>query len=167
MALWPNSLTFFGHFETASVCAREIPKNRLKHSKGKCFWFSGQLHQEYCNLSGGVALIVWFTTNGMSVKNNTIIYVARASNSKRDCEHDLYCCMLPRCEALRTCRSGFAIATVATAVCFTQSKTCFSMNWLNVSMMAWAVEQTPTLNRNNTDGHCAAEIKINETIMAK
>ena len=25
-----------------------------------------------CNLSGGVALIVWFTTNGMCVKNNTI-----------------------------------------------------------------------------------------------
>ena len=64
-----------------------------------------------CNLSGGVALIVWFTTNGMCVKNNTIIYVARASNSKRDCEHDLYCC-LPRCEALRTCRSGFPIATL-------------------------------------------------------
>jgi len=148
MALWPNSLTFFGHFKTASVCARQIPKNRLKHSKGKCFWFSGQLHQECCNLSGGVALIVWFTTNGMCVKNNTIIYVARASNSKRDCEHDLYCCMLPRCEALRTCRSGFPIATVATAVCFTQSKPCFSMNWFNVSTMAWAVEQTPTLRQH-------------------
>jgi len=26
--------------------------------------------------------------------------------------HDLYCCLLPRCEALRTCRSGFPIATV-------------------------------------------------------
>jgi len=63
-----------------------------------------------CNLSGG--MIVWFTTNGMCVKNNTIICVAWASNSKRDCEHDLYCCLLPRCEALRTCRSGFPIATV-------------------------------------------------------
>jgi len=29
---------------------------------------------------------VWFTTNGMCVKNNTIIYVARASNKKRDCD---------------------------------------------------------------------------------
>ena len=47
----------------------------------------------------------------MCVKNKTIIYEARASNSKRDCEHDLYCCLLPRCEALRTCRSGFPIAT--------------------------------------------------------
>ena len=50
----------------------------------------------------------------MCVKNNTIIYVARASNSKRDCEHDLYCCLLPRCEALRTCRSGFPIASEQT-----------------------------------------------------
>jgi len=25
---------------------------------------------------------------------------------------DLYCCLLPRCEALRICRSGFPIATV-------------------------------------------------------
>jgi len=25
--------------------------------------------------------------------------------------HDLYCCLLPRCEALRTCRSVFPIAT--------------------------------------------------------
>ena len=65
-----------------------------------------------CNLSAGVALIVRFATNGMCVKNNTIIYVARASNSTRDCEHDLYCCLLPRCEALRTCRSRFPIATV-------------------------------------------------------
>ena len=65
-----------------------------------------------CNLSGGVALIVWFTTNRMCGKNNTIICVARASNSKRDCEHDLYCCLLPQCEALRTCRSGYPIATV-------------------------------------------------------
>jgi len=67
----------------------------------------------YCgNLSGDVALIVWFTTNGMRVKNNTIICVPRTNNSKRDCEHDLYCCLLPRCEALRTCCSGFPIATI-------------------------------------------------------
>jgi len=27
---------------------------------------------------------------------------------------DLYCCLLPQCEALRTCRSGFPIATTVT-----------------------------------------------------
>ena len=30
--------------------------------------------------------------------------------------HDLYCCLLPQCEALRTCRSGFPIATQPSAV---------------------------------------------------
>ena len=28
--------------------------------------------------------------------------------------HDLYCYLLPQCEALRTCRSGFPIATLPT-----------------------------------------------------
>ena len=41
------------------------------------------------------------------------IFVVRASKSERDCEHDLCCCLLPRCEALRTCRSGFPITTLA------------------------------------------------------
>ena len=49
----------------------------------------------------------------MCVKNNTIMYVERASNRKRDCKHDLYCCLLPRCEALCICRSGFPIATLS------------------------------------------------------
>ena len=77
-------------------------------------WFVVKRRGCCCNLSGGVALILWFTANGMCVKNNTntIIYVARyyicsASNSKRNCKHDLYCCLLPQCEALRRCRSDF------------------------------------------------------------
>jgi len=56
-----------------------------------------------CNLSGGVALIVWFTANGMCVKNNTIMYVVRTSKNRVISSGDLY---------LRTCRSGFPIATV-------------------------------------------------------
>ena len=64
-----------------------------------------------CNFSGGFVLIVWFVMNGMYMKNNTIIYVARASNSERDCEHNLFCCLLPWCDAWRTCHSGFPIVT--------------------------------------------------------
>ena len=52
-----------------------------------------------------------FTTNGRCAKNNTHIYVARTSNNRVIMACDLYCCLLPRCEALRTCRSGFPIAT--------------------------------------------------------
>jgi len=40
------------------------------------------------------------------------IYVARKSNNRVISSGDLYFCLLPRCEALRTCRSGFPIATV-------------------------------------------------------
>jgi len=65
-----------------------------------------------CNLSGSIALIVWFTTNGMCAKNNTHIYVARISNNRVISSDDLYCCLLPQCEALRTCHSGFAITTI-------------------------------------------------------
>jgi len=96
-----------------------------------------------CNLSSGVALIVWFTTNEMCVKNKNIcmwreqaiiewswwsdlgewslIMLVNLVNSwlclrtvttRVISSGDLYCCLLPRCEALRTCRSGFPIATI-------------------------------------------------------
>jgi len=99
------------------VLGDELPAETVQPTRGctleswkKTFY---RRHKHYCcNLSGGVALIVWFTTNGMCVKNKSIIHVARASNRKRDCEHDLYCCLLPWCEAFRTWRSGFLIATL-------------------------------------------------------
>ena len=90
-----------------SFCAKSVRDNIFTNG-------APYLYLIYCcNLSGGVVLIVWFNTTEMCVKNNTIVYVARASNSKRDCEHDLCCCLLPRCEALCTCRSAFPIATVS------------------------------------------------------
>jgi len=39
------------------------------------------------------------------------MYVARTSNYRVISSGDIYCCLLPRCEDLRTCRSGFPIAT--------------------------------------------------------
>jgi len=56
-----------------------------------------------CNLSGGVALIVWFTMNRICVKKNTIIYVARASSSKRDC--DVVALPILMCERLNATTS--------------------------------------------------------------
>jgi len=95
-----------------------------------------------CNLSGCVALIVWFTTNGMCVKNKNmcmwreqaiivwsrwsdlgewpLIMLVNLVNSwlclltvttRVILSGDLYCCLLPQCEALNICRSGFPIAT--------------------------------------------------------
>jgi len=40
-------------------------------------------------------------------------YVARTSNNRVIMACELNCCLLPQCEALRTCRSGFLIATEA------------------------------------------------------
>jgi len=38
--------------------------------------------------------------------------VARTSNNRVIMACELYCCLLPQCEALRICRSGCSIATV-------------------------------------------------------
>jgi len=39
------------------------------------------------------------------------ICVARTSNNRVISSGELYCCLLPQCEALRTCRSGFPFVT--------------------------------------------------------
>jgi len=40
--------------------------------------------------------------------------VALTSNNDREiAARNLYCCLLTQCEALRTCRSGFPIATLS------------------------------------------------------
>ena len=88
-----------------------------------------KVHEMCCNLSVGGALNVWFTTNGMCVKNNTTC-VERTSSNRVIAVHDLYCCLLPQCKALRTCRSGFPITTDKAKAEVTSSvhdqKTCLS-----------------------------------------
>ena len=64
-----------------------------------------------CNLSVDVALKVRFTTNGMCAKSNTQIYVTWTSDNRVISSGDLYYCLLPHCEALRTCHSSFLITT--------------------------------------------------------
>jgi len=82
------------------------------HTKNvRSVWFVVKRRGCCCNLSGGVALIVWFTTDGMCTKNKNIC-VVRTTNNTVILSGDLYCCLLPRCEALHTCRSGFPIATI-------------------------------------------------------
>jgi len=61
-----------------------------------------------------VALIVRFTTNGMCAKNKNIYAWREQAIIREIATQDLYCCLLSLCEALRTCRSGFPIATVQT-----------------------------------------------------
>jgi len=47
----------------------------------------------------------------MYVKNNTHIYVSQTSRNWMSTTWDLFCCLLPQCEALHTCRLGFPITT--------------------------------------------------------
>jgi len=54
-----------------------------------------------CSLPVSLVVNVQFTTNGMCMKNNT--QVARTSRNKISMTWDLYCCLLPQCEALHTC----------------------------------------------------------------
>jgi len=121
----------------------------ILHTKNvRSVWFVVKKRGCCCNLSGGVALIVWFTTNEMCAMNKNIcmwheqaiidwsrwsdlgewplIMLVNLVNSwlclltvttRVISSGDLYCCLLPRCEALRTCRSGFPIAT---EVCLTE-----------------------------------------------
>jgi len=49
---------------------------------------------------------------GCARRTTPYIYVARTSNNRVIMACELYCCLLPQCEALRICRSGFPIATV-------------------------------------------------------
>jgi len=55
----------------------------------KCGWLATELFRLFskycCNLSGGVGLIVWFTTNGMCAKNKNI-YAWREQAIIRDCD---------------------------------------------------------------------------------
>ena len=60
-----------------------------------------------CSLSVSIVLNVRFTTNGMCVMNNT--RVARTSRNKISTTWNLYCCLVPQFEGLRTCCSAFPI----------------------------------------------------------
>jgi len=62
-----------------------------------------------CSFSVSVVVKVRFTTKGMCVKNNT--HMLRTSRNKMSKTWDLYCCLLPQCEALRTCCSAFPFTT--------------------------------------------------------
>jgi len=45
-------------------------------------------------------------------QHHTYMWREQASNNRVIMACELYCCLLPQCEALRTCRSGFPMATV-------------------------------------------------------
>ena len=64
-----------------------------------------------CHHSTGVALICTVHHEQNVNKEQHHKYVLWTSNNRVMSSGELYCCLLPQCKALRTCRSGFPIAT--------------------------------------------------------
>ena len=64
---------------------------------------------------------------------NTEIYVTWASNNRVISSGDLYYCLLPQCEALRTCRSSFLITTQVI---------CFLVFRMHMGAIWWVTRET-------------------------
>jgi len=76
-----------------------------------------------CNHSSGVALKCAVQHESNVREEQHHIYVARASNNRVISSGELYCCLLPQCETLRTYRSGFPITTRFPSVTYLPQKT--------------------------------------------
>jgi len=86
----------------------KLPKNNMKNELSKKYYFNKMLFGKPVsslltkwpvflqNASGNPR----FITNGMCAKNNTHMYMARTSTNRVISSSDLYCCLLPQCEAL-------------------------------------------------------------------
>ena len=68
---------------------------------------------------------------GCAWRTTPYIYVARTSNNRVIMACELYCCLLPQCEALRICRSGFPIATAA-IVRYINITTIYTVGYLQI-----------------------------------
>jgi len=88
----------FSHFALYLSLSHSVISKSLAQPFCKC-----------CSLSISVVLNVRFTTNGMCVMNN--IRVGRTSRNKISLTWDLYCCLVPQCQSLRTCCSAVPITT--------------------------------------------------------
>ena len=75
-------------------------------NRNKVVWLTAKRKGCCYNLSVGVTFKVRFTANGLWAKSNTQIYVVQTNNDRVILSGDLYCCLLPYCEALRTCHSS-------------------------------------------------------------
>ena len=66
------------------------------------------------------------------------MYAARTSNNRVISSGDLYCCLLPRCEALRTSRSGFPITTVKAYSGPAVAYVCFFLDLSENFLFVWS-----------------------------
>jgi len=90
--VWIESDRFLTSNLVATICFNWLNKRErkryifLQETTSFLYYYErwkshGSFSTWCCNLSVGVALNVWFTTNGMCAKKNNHIYVARTSNN--------------------------------------------------------------------------------------
>ena len=69
------------------------------------------------------------------------IYVAQTSNNRVISAGDLYCCLLPKCEALHTCRSGFSDCNTMVLLPGCGGRAEFSLHTRNVRSVWFVVKR--------------------------
>jgi len=77
---------------------------RIRFPFESSFWISGSS----CKLT---ILLDIQPANRIVIISAIYIYVSQMNRNRMSTMWDLYCCLLPQCEALHTCRLGFPIAT--------------------------------------------------------
>jgi len=110
---WSSTYTMLERFQLQKIKYSDLHRIwKVWHSNTRKSWLGN--FSKRCGFATSPVVLRWFgdspRTGCARTTKMYIVFVARASNNKRDCEHDLYCCLLPRCEALLTCRSKFPIA---------------------------------------------------------
>jgi len=123
--IWHHSFSAVGSCKSTNFFSGNELAINTQTSTNPFYCCKQRSHWRYhFNLSVGVVLNMGFATNGMCAKNGAHIYVTRISNNRVITAHDLCYCSLPQCEPLRTCRSGFPIATTSVKV-----KSMFILLW--------------------------------------
>jgi len=111
---WSRTYTMLERFLLQKINYSDLHRIwKVWHSNTRKSWLGN--FAKRCGVATSPVVLRWLCDSPRTgCARRTKIYsvfVARASNSKRDCEHDFYCCLLPRWEALLTCHSEFPIAT--------------------------------------------------------
>jgi len=109
-----------------------------------------------CNLSGGVALIVWFTTNGMCAKNKNISmwreqaiieWSRRVISIVACCHGAKLCAHAARDFRLQQCKFSVCTVSLMVMLCWIFRIRCSTLHWTRAET---CTEGPSTLNKFDT-----------------
>jgi len=108
---WSSTYTMLERFLLQKINYSDLHRIwKVWHSNTRKSWLGN--FAKRCGVATSAVVLRWMCDSprtGCAWRTKIYIFV----------EHDLYCCLLPRCEALRTFRSGFLIVRVALPKLFT------------------------------------------------